>query len=73
MSLQVAVTGGVEHRGSLSDCSRFVLMSLRLVLSCAADSFRSLRVLFTFHRASWVSLIAVETQSASEPRRPRGC
>lgn len=72
MSLQVAVTGATEHWGSLSDCSRFVLMSLRLLLSCAVDLFKSRRVLFTFNRASLVSLIAVGTKCASEQRHALG-
>lgn len=67
ISLQVVVTGGTEHRGSLSDCSRSVFTSLRLVSSCAIDFLRSFKALFVFNRASLVSLITVETQSALEP------
>lgn len=67
ISLQVVVTGGTEHKGSLSDCSRSVFTSLRLVSSCAIDFLRSFKALFVFNRASLVSLITVETQSALEP------
>lgn len=72
MSLQVVATGGEEHIGSLSDCSTFVFTSLRLVLSCAVDLFSSFKVLFTFNKASLVSLIAVGTHLASEQMDPPG-
>lgn len=73
ISLQVVVTGGTEHRGSLSDCSRSVFTSLRLVSSCAIDFLRSFKALFVFNRASLVSLITVETQSALEPQHLLDC
>ena len=69
-SLQVAISDCVEHVGSLSDCSRFVFTSCRLVLSRAVDFFSSPKVLFTFSRVSLVSLIAVGTQSALEQGHP---
>lgn len=72
MLLQVVATGGTEHMGSLSDCSTFLFTSLRLVLSCAVDLFSSFKVLFTFNKASLVSLIAVGTHLVSEQKHPPG-